>query len=126
MDIWEAGETVSGALGTMLLRRILRLSVGGPKQKGITTYSLSSLQQRAMAGTLHGAVFNTFRRTKNQFLYFAPPFIVGYYVYTWAGERCVNHVIVKLVKLTAQERVPELKGWTCCGSRCLVLFVLGV
>lgn len=61
--------------------------VGGPKQKGITTYSLSSLQQRAMAGTLNGAIFNTFRRTKNQFLYFAPPFIVGYYIYTWAGER---------------------------------------
>lgn len=61
--------------------------MGGPKQKGITTYQLSPFRQRAFAGALHGAVFNTFRRTRNQFLYFAPPFIVGYYIYTWAGER---------------------------------------
>ena len=62
-------------------------SFQGAKQKGITTYALSSFQQRALAGAAHSAVFNTFRRVKSQFLYFAPPFIAGYYIYTWAGKR---------------------------------------
>lgn len=60
---------------------------GGPTQRGITTYTLSPFAQRAFAGSLHAAIFNTTRRVKNQFLYFAPPFIAGYYLYTWAGEK---------------------------------------
>lgn len=87
MDIWDHGVTVSDSRRSSASRSLTSGIVGGPKQKGIVTYSLSSLQQRAMAGSLNGAIFNTFRRTKNQFLYFAPPFILGYYVYTWAGER---------------------------------------
>ncbi|ORY84937.1 cytochrome b-c1 complex subunit 8 [Protomyces lactucae-debilis] len=60
---------------------------GGPKQKGMAEYAISPLRQRAFAGALNGAIFNTFRRTKSQILYFAPPFIAGYYLYTWAGQR---------------------------------------
>ncbi|BFZ57469.1 Cytochrome b-c1 complex subunit 8, mitochondrial [Savitreella phatthalungensis] len=62
-------------------------SFQGARQKGITTYSLSSFQQRALAGAAHNAVFNTFRRVKNQFLYFVPPFIGAYYIYTWANAK---------------------------------------
>ncbi|KAL1638772.1 hypothetical protein SLS58_008586 [Diplodia intermedia] len=43
--------------------------VWGPAERGITTYRLSANRQRAMAGTLHDAVFNTWRRAKAQALY---------------------------------------------------------
>lgn len=56
-------------------------------QKGIVTYSLSANRQRPMAGALHAAIFNTWRRFRHQVLYVAPPFIVAYAAMNWAIER---------------------------------------
>ncbi|KAF2202784.1 hypothetical protein GQ43DRAFT_412974 [Delitschia confertaspora ATCC 74209] len=62
-------------------------SLGSQPQKGITTYALSSNQQRPLAGILHSAVFNTYRRTKNQIFYWAPAMIIGYAAMEWAIHR---------------------------------------
>lgn len=40
-----------------------------------------------MAGTLDAAIFNTWRRSKAQFLYWVPPLLAGYWVMTWANEQ---------------------------------------
>lgn len=61
-----------------------------PKQRGIITYRLSPNRLRPLAGTAHAAVFNTFRRSKNQFLYVVPPFVLAYWALTWAEERYVD------------------------------------
>jgi ubiquinol-cytochrome c reductase subunit 8 len=63
------------------------LSTGGRPQKGIITYGLSPNRQNPFAGAAHDAVFNTWRRFSAQVLYFAPPFIAGYYLMHWATER---------------------------------------
>ena len=57
--------------------------MGGPKQRYITTYQLSPYEQRVCAGTLHRAVFNTWRRTIRQVPYVLPGvvFFFGYYTY---------------------------------------------
>ncbi|EXJ88850.1 ubiquinol-cytochrome c reductase subunit 8 [Capronia epimyces CBS 606.96] len=57
------------------------------KQAGVTTYTLSPNRQRPMAQAYHRAIFNTFRRSKAQFLYVAPPFIVAYLLMSWANQR---------------------------------------
>jgi len=61
-----------------------------PKQKGITTYMLSPNRQRPMANAYYNAVFNTFRRSKNQFLYVVPPLVVAYLLMDWAEKRYVS------------------------------------
>lgn len=40
-----------------------------------------------LAGARHAAIFNTFRRSKNQFLYVVPPFVLAYMALKWAEER---------------------------------------
>ncbi|PHH66899.1 hypothetical protein CDD81_5251 [Ophiocordyceps australis] len=62
-------------------------TIGGTKQKGIVHYGLSANRQNPFAGALHAAVFNTFRRTKAQIIYWLPPVIIGYYAMTWAVEK---------------------------------------
>ncbi|KAG0355602.1 ubiquinol--cytochrome-c reductase subunit 8, partial [Gamsiella multidivaricata] len=62
--------------------------LGGLKQRGIVTYSLSPFEQRAFAGALHQAIFNTFRRTTGQVLYIGIPFGLAYGTYSWAKK---NH-----------------------------------
>lgn len=64
-------------------------SFGTPPQKGITTYTLSANRQRPLAGTMHAAVFNSWRRFKGQVLYVAPPFVVAYLVMDWAVKEYV-------------------------------------
>ncbi|PUU74547.1 cytochrome b-c1 complex subunit 8 [Tuber borchii] len=66
-------------------------SFGSPPQKGITTYTLSANRQRPLAGTMHAAVFNSWRRFKGQVLYVAPPFVVAYLVMDWAVKE--NHFL---------------------------------
>jgi len=61
--------------------------LGSPKQKGITTYALSPNRQRPLAGALHAAVYNTWRRASGQFFYVVPPFIGLYLVFSWANNR---------------------------------------
>jgi ubiquinol-cytochrome c reductase subunit 8 len=62
---------------------------GSQPQKGIVSYALSGNRQRPLAGTLHAAFFNTWRRFSGQVLYVLPPFIVAYATMSWAIERCV-------------------------------------
>jgi len=60
---------------------------GSEPQKGITTYSLSPNRQNPLAGVLHAAIFNTFRRTRHQILYWLPPILIAYYSMEWAIEK---------------------------------------
>ena len=59
-------------------------NLGSPPQKGIVSYTLSANRQRPLAGAMHAAVFNSWRRFKGQVLYVAPPFIVAYLAMDWA------------------------------------------
>ncbi|KAF9178660.1 hypothetical protein BGZ51_003064 [Haplosporangium sp. Z 767] len=63
--------------------------LGAAKQRGIVIYSLSPYEQRAFAGALHQAVFNTFRRVTGQAFYITVPFGLAYGVYSWGKE---NHL----------------------------------
>ncbi|KAI9845363.1 MAG: hypothetical protein M1838_001787 [Thelocarpon superellum] len=65
--------------------------LGSQTQKGVTSYALSANRQRPLAGNLHAAVFNTYRRTRGQILFVAPPLIVAYLVLDWATEQ--NHYL---------------------------------
>ncbi|KZT50603.1 ubiquinol-cytochrome c reductase subunit 8 [Calocera cornea HHB12733] len=60
--------------------------MGGPKQKGIVSYSLSPLQQKAMGDALQSYLFNGYRRLVGQVPYFVIPFGAGYGLYTWANS----------------------------------------
>ncbi|KAH6968355.1 hypothetical protein FAVG1_01299 [Fusarium avenaceum] len=60
---------------------------GGEKQRGIVTYGLSANRQNPWAGSVHAAIFNTFRRTKGQIFFWLPPMVGGYYIMSWAVER---------------------------------------
>lgn len=62
--------------------------LGAPKQRGIVTYVLSPYEQRAFAGALHQAIFNTFRRVTGQAFYIAVPLGAAYGLYSWGKE---NH-----------------------------------
>ncbi|KAF2104431.1 hypothetical protein NA57DRAFT_70637 [Rhizodiscina lignyota] len=62
-------------------------SLGSPAQKGVTTYALSPNRLSPLAGTTNAAIFNVWRRFKNQVLFFAPPLLAGYYLMSWATER---------------------------------------
>ncbi|KZF23660.1 putative ubiquinol-cytochrome C reductase complex subunit UcrQ [Xylona heveae TC161] len=66
-------------------------SIGSQPQKGVISYSMSANRQRPLAGTLHAAFFNTFRRVRGQILYVAPPLVAAYYGMSWAIER--NHYL---------------------------------
>jgi ubiquinol-cytochrome c reductase subunit 8 len=52
---------------------------------------MSSNRLNPLAGTLNAAIFNTFRRTRGQIFYWAPPLILGYYTMQWAIERYAYH-----------------------------------
>ncbi|OJD22173.1 hypothetical protein ACJ73_06483 [Blastomyces percursus] len=62
---------------------------GCPTPQKISTYSLSPNRQRPFAGALYNAIFNTWRRTRNQALYVIPPFVAAYAIINWAQERFV-------------------------------------
>ncbi|OCK79372.1 hypothetical protein K432DRAFT_330286 [Lepidopterella palustris CBS 459.81] len=62
-------------------------NLGSPAQKGVTSYALSPNRQRPLAGAAYNAIFNTFRRTRYQILYWAPPLILAYTTMEWAIER---------------------------------------
>lgn len=81
-------------------------ATGSQKQKNITTYSLSANAQRPLAGTLNAAIFNTFRRTRHQILYWLPPLLMGYAAMQWATERYVEVgqvVVARKKRFTFQE-----------------------
>ncbi|KAL8685537.1 MAG: hypothetical protein Q9218_007698 [Villophora microphyllina] len=62
---------------------------GSQTQKGIVTYSLSANRQRPFAGATSAAIFNTYRRSKAQFLYWVPPLVAGYLLISWANEKSI-------------------------------------
>ncbi|KAF4540586.1 Ubiquinol-cytochrome c reductase subunit 8 [Lasiodiplodia theobromae] len=56
-------------------------------QRGIVTYRLAPNRVNPMAGALHAAVFNVWRRTRQQILYWGTPMLLGYLTLQWAEER---------------------------------------
>jgi len=68
----------------------LTLRSGSSPQKGIITYALSTNRQRPLAGTAHAAIFNVFRRSRAQLLYWAIPALIGYETMQWAIERYIQ------------------------------------
>ncbi|KIW62185.1 hypothetical protein PV04_10383 [Phialophora macrospora] len=62
-------------------------SLGSPTQKNIITYSMSANRLNPTHHILSDAIFNTFRRTRNQVLYWVPPLLIAYMAMDWAIER---------------------------------------
>ena len=62
-------------------------NLGSPTQKNIITYSMSANRLNPTNHILRDGVFNTFRRTRNQILYWAPPLLLAYMAMDWATER---------------------------------------
>ncbi|KAG1249576.1 hypothetical protein G6F68_013248 [Rhizopus microsporus] len=62
-------------------------AMGGPTQRGVTTYILSPFGQKPFAGAAHADVFNTARRVASQVPYVGVAFGLGYYIYTSAKSR---------------------------------------
>ncbi|KAL5042520.1 hypothetical protein BDW71DRAFT_189850 [Aspergillus fruticulosus] len=61
--------------------------MGCPTPQRVTSYAISPNRQRPLAGAAHAAIFNTFRRFRNQVLYVVPPFVAAYAAMNWAIER---------------------------------------
>ncbi|KAH9897151.1 cytochrome b-c1 complex subunit 8 [Xylariomycetidae sp. FL2044] len=70
-----------------LLIRIPQHVAGSGTQRGIILFTLSANRQKPLAGAYHDAVFNTWRRTRAQILYWLPPLAAAYYAMNWAIER---------------------------------------
>ncbi|KAK3051541.1 Cytochrome b-c1 complex subunit 8, mitochondrial [Extremus antarcticus] len=62
-------------------------ALGSAPQKGIIHYGLSHNRQNPLAGTVQAGIFNTFRRTRNQILFWSIPMLVAYETMEWAIER---------------------------------------
>ncbi|KAJ1980240.1 ubiquinol--cytochrome-c reductase subunit 8 [Dimargaris cristalligena] len=62
-------------------------NLGGPKQRGIVSYRLSSYEQRVFAGVFKKGFYNVIRRFSANVLYIGPPMIASYMVYSWAKKR---------------------------------------
>jgi hypothetical protein len=60
---------------------------GSQTQKGVASYAMSPNRQKPLAGAAHAAIFNTFRRTRQQFLYWVPPLVAAYFAMEWAIEK---------------------------------------
>ncbi|ESX02962.1 putative membrane protein [Ogataea parapolymorpha DL-1] len=60
--------------------------IGSPKQKYIAQYTVSPYAQSPLKGSLENAFFNTFRRTKAQFLYITVPALIVWEVWAWARD----------------------------------------
>lgn len=65
--------------------------MGGPVQKGITSYSVSPYAQKPLTGIYHNAVFNTFRRVKSQVLFLVLP-AAAYWMW-WTNCRDYNEFL---------------------------------
>lgn len=62
-------------------------NAGSLPQKGIVHYGLAQNRQNPLAGTLNAAIFNTFRRTRGQILYWGVPLLIAYETMQWAIEK---------------------------------------
>jgi len=98
LAIWAGGEPLVRAVYISFepsiplqhpMERLLTqfLILGSPAQKGVTSYSLSPNRQGPLVGAFNAATFNSWRRFRQQVLYWAPPLIVAYAAMQWATER---------------------------------------
>ncbi|ODV63019.1 ubiquinol--cytochrome-c reductase subunit 8 ASCRUDRAFT_74436 [Ascoidea rubescens DSM 1968] len=78
-------------------------NLGSPKQKGITTYTVSPFAQKPLKGVAHNAIFNVFRRVKNQTLFVVIPGAIIYY--WWSVNRDYNHYLYTKAGREELERV---------------------
>lgn len=60
--------------------------MGSPKQKYITQYTVSPNTVNPLSGAAYNAVFNTFRRVKNQALFVIIPGIIVWNIWTQARD----------------------------------------
>lgn len=56
-------------------------------QKGIVYYGLAQNRLKPLGGAGQAAIFNTFRRTRNQILFWSVPLVIAYECMQWAIER---------------------------------------
>lgn len=66
-------------------------NIGSPKQKYITTYTVSPYATKPLKGALYNSVFNVFRRVKNQTLFIVIPAVIVWNV--WAKARDYNEYL---------------------------------
>ncbi|CAO1635211.1 unnamed protein product [Sympodiomycopsis kandeliae] len=66
-------------------------AMGGPQQKGITSYTISANEQQPMRGALRQYLFYGYKRTMKLAPKFVIPFLAGYGLIAWAKER--NHYL---------------------------------
>lgn len=78
-------------------------SIGSPKQKYVNTYTVSPYATKPLKGNLHNAIFNVYRRTKNQFLYVAIPAVIMWNI--WARARDYNEFLYTKAGREELERV---------------------
>ncbi|EMF17632.1 UcrQ-domain-containing protein [Sphaerulina musiva SO2202] len=62
-------------------------ALGSMPQKGIVHYGISNNRTNPLAGTFKAAIFNTFRRTRGQILYWGVPMVIFYEIMQWGIER---------------------------------------
>lgn len=63
------------------------LCVGSMPQKGIIHYGVAPNRQKPLAGVVNAAIFNTFRRTRDQILYWSVPLLIAYMAMDWATKK---------------------------------------
>lgn len=68
--------------------------LGGPKQKGITSYAVSPYAQKPLGGIFHAAIFNVSRRVKSQVLYIVLPAAM-YWVWWTNAEKYNSYLYTK-------------------------------
>jgi len=57
---------------------------GGPKQKGVITYTVSPFKQNPTVHMWRNYLFNGVRRISSQVPYWIVPVAIGYGTYSWA------------------------------------------
>ncbi|EJD02048.1 uncharacterized protein FOMMEDRAFT_20836 [Fomitiporia mediterranea MF3/22] len=61
--------------------------MGGPKQKGIIQYAVSSTRQAPMRDAFKGYLFSGFWRIAGHLPFVVPPFAIGYAIYAYAKKQ---------------------------------------
>ncbi|CAY68154.1 Subunit 8 of ubiquinol cytochrome-c reductase complex [Komagataella phaffii GS115] len=77
--------------------------IGSPKQKNVTTYTISPYVGSPLKGSSERAIFNVWRRTKAQALYVIIPGIIVWNV--WAQARDYNEYLYTKAGREELERV---------------------
>lgn len=114
---FQASEPIETRTTSILCENVLTRNptAGSPTQKNIVTYTMSPNRLNPTSTVLHDAVFNTFRRSRNQVLYWVPPLLIAYLLMDWATERYVpiwckkENRTIEADNLATQKRISELK-----------------